>query len=345
MVTSKNGFTLLELMIIIAIILILAAILMPVFIRAHEKNQQITCLHNQQQIVQTMIMKAQENNEHMLNSSTVWQSISLPPEVLQCPTVSNTDKIGYVYNNLLSGVSLHNIFDASLTPVIADGQHLGTRNGEYTNVAYSDADLATRHNNATVVGYLDGHAEVTDDAHVWIKMPVENFEENPSVSLAPDGLHSKKGSAVTISEGQFSHGKRCLKIQYDIPTILNSYVAAQLTGPEIRDRFYRVGIMVKGDGSALELKLRLMDARGEVFEYDGKPDCTFFGWKEVIFKLINDAENHWAAKRPGAVADGKMQYPVRFWQIIVQRTGTDMPVKGNILFDNITIWADAPPHR
>ena len=50
MLSQRSGFTLIELLVVIAIIAILAAILFPVFARAREKAQQITCVSNMHQL-------------------------------------------------------------------------------------------------------------------------------------------------------------------------------------------------------------------------------------------------------------------------------------------------------
>jgi len=44
--SHRYGFTLIELLVVISVIAILAAILMPVFVRAKERGRQVTCLHN-----------------------------------------------------------------------------------------------------------------------------------------------------------------------------------------------------------------------------------------------------------------------------------------------------------
>lgn len=59
----KRGFTLIELLVVIAIIAILAAILFPVFAQAREKARQSSCLSNEKQISQAMMMFAQDHDE------------------------------------------------------------------------------------------------------------------------------------------------------------------------------------------------------------------------------------------------------------------------------------------
>ena len=47
---GKRGFTIIELLVVVAIIAILAALLFPVFARAKAKGKQTACLHNMKQI-------------------------------------------------------------------------------------------------------------------------------------------------------------------------------------------------------------------------------------------------------------------------------------------------------
>ncbi len=58
-----KAFTLIELLIVIAIIAILAAILMPVFAQAREKARTTSCLSNLKQISNAVLMYAQDNDE------------------------------------------------------------------------------------------------------------------------------------------------------------------------------------------------------------------------------------------------------------------------------------------
>lgn len=59
----QNGFTLVELLTVIAIIAILASILFPVFAQAREKARQSSCLSNQKQIAMAIMMYAQDFDE------------------------------------------------------------------------------------------------------------------------------------------------------------------------------------------------------------------------------------------------------------------------------------------
>jgi len=61
----RRAFTLIELLVVIAIIAILAAILFPVFAQAREKARQTTCLSNSKQQGTSVMMYAQDFDEHV----------------------------------------------------------------------------------------------------------------------------------------------------------------------------------------------------------------------------------------------------------------------------------------
>src|SRR5580765_6801870 len=59
---KPRAFTLIELLIVIALIAILAAILFPVFAQAREKARQASCLSNVRQIGSAMMMYIEDND-------------------------------------------------------------------------------------------------------------------------------------------------------------------------------------------------------------------------------------------------------------------------------------------
>ena len=166
----KRGFTLIELLVVIAIIAILAAILFPVFSKAREKARQTQCTNNQRQIAIAISLYAQEHDETLPDSVSVWQQIKLTSalnsntalaqaaagSVTRCPNMTSKAN-GYVYNNQLSRVGLgdRNIVDPTSVMLIADGQHSGS--SASANVAFSISDLdMVRHAGNYITASLDG---------------------------------------------------------------------------------------------------------------------------------------------------------------------------------------------
>lgn len=76
---KKSGFTLIEILVVIAIIAILAAILFPVFASAREKARQTTCSSNEKQIGLGILEYCQDFDEtmpyEMDSSGVAWSGI------------------------------------------------------------------------------------------------------------------------------------------------------------------------------------------------------------------------------------------------------------------------------
>jgi prepilin-type N-terminal cleavage/methylation domain-containing protein/prepilin-type processing-associated H-X9-DG protein len=163
----RQGFTLIELLVVIAVIAVLAAILFPVFAKAREKARQTTCLNNQRQLATALLLYAQEHDEVLPPSSTVWGAVSLGDGVLVCPTRGKTQPNGYIYNSLNSGQALGDIQVPTATILTADGAvYTSALSGAvapapqppfHTNVAYAANDLVARHNGKFLAAYADGH--------------------------------------------------------------------------------------------------------------------------------------------------------------------------------------------
>src|SRR5438067_151044 len=97
---SSRAFTLIELLIVIAIIAILAAILFPAFAQAREKARQTACLSNLHQIGLGTLMYAQDYDENIVHTELggdtgqeyFWGDMLAPylknHDILACPSAN-----------------------------------------------------------------------------------------------------------------------------------------------------------------------------------------------------------------------------------------------------------------
>jgi prepilin-type N-terminal cleavage/methylation domain-containing protein len=141
--TRLKGFTLIELLVVIAIISVLAAILFPVFARAREKARQATCTSNQRQLAAECQMYAQDHEETLPASATVWQDVKVDVKILQCPTAIKNLYITYIYNENVSEASLGDatrIPDPTTTFITADGIKGNVELRHFFNAIFSFVD-------------------------------------------------------------------------------------------------------------------------------------------------------------------------------------------------------------
>jgi prepilin-type N-terminal cleavage/methylation domain-containing protein/prepilin-type processing-associated H-X9-DG protein len=165
----RRGFTLIELLVVIAIIAILAAILFPVFARAREKARQTTCTSNQRQVAASVQMYAQDHEEALPASASVWSDIKVDPGVLVCPTKGKTTPNGYLYNSELSNSAIGIYDDPTTRTLTVDG-------AATNNVATASSQVEYRHSGTAIVSYLDGHVGPTKTVLLTLpSQPVTNY--------------------------------------------------------------------------------------------------------------------------------------------------------------------------
>jgi len=202
-----TGFTLIELLVVIAVISILAAILFPVFGQAREKARQTSCVNNQKQIATAMLIFAQDHDEMLPNSASVWSDINVAKSILICPTKEKNTSCGYGYFANCSGMALGDIKDSTTTGLCADG-------GNAANVLLLTSDVHLRHGGKAVVAYVDGHVDTTAlppglpsaiPSAQWLFTEATGTTAHNHISGAPDGAltsvawfpSGKQGGGIT----------------------------------------------------------------------------------------------------------------------------------------------------
>ena len=221
-----RGFTLIEVLVVIAIITLLAAILFPVFGSAREKARQSTCMNNQRQIATAILMYAQDNDELLPSADIAWKVCALSGQVLQCPTAGVNVANAYVYNSTFAGMPMGNILTPDQDVLVADGQHTGGTGiaTTYDNVAYTATDFSVRHAGKLIAAFLDGHVMMGNAASINNGeqfVALGNFTVNVSwvsswptdnplyMNFCPNS-GSTANSAVYLSSGM--NGASCLSI-------------------------------------------------------------------------------------------------------------------------------------
>jgi len=74
----QSGFSLIELLVVLAIIALLAALLFPIFASARERGRQTVCLSNLRQIGQALALYQSDYNGHAPHINPFWNSFTRP---------------------------------------------------------------------------------------------------------------------------------------------------------------------------------------------------------------------------------------------------------------------------
>jgi prepilin-type N-terminal cleavage/methylation domain-containing protein/prepilin-type processing-associated H-X9-DG protein len=112
--SSKRAFTLLELLVVVAIIALLAAILFPAFSRARENARRSSCASNVKQLALGILQYTQDYDETLppvaypdptdTEDQISWASMTAPylksEQIFKCPSDSKSDKYSYGLNEL-----------------------------------------------------------------------------------------------------------------------------------------------------------------------------------------------------------------------------------------------------
>ena len=195
----KNGkfFTLVELLVVIGIIAVLAAMLMPALGKAREKAKQADCLNNEKNLSLAITMYSNDNRSHFpfttqgavgcgvyggwiryenfpcpteglfdIESGTLFSYVGTV-KVYRCPSEKTHNNNSYSINSKLNAQPVDAPKDAASCPLILEEGTRGTTDDGYFLV--DNNVLAKRHGKGSVIAFCDGHVEWQrwNDGETW----------------------------------------------------------------------------------------------------------------------------------------------------------------------------------
>jgi prepilin-type N-terminal cleavage/methylation domain-containing protein/prepilin-type processing-associated H-X9-DG protein len=200
---TQRAFTLIEVLVVVAVISILAALLFPIFSQAREKARQASCASNTRQVGLAILMYAESYDETLppvayegSQGDVLWLELVAPyvknQRVFQCPSDGLSERSSYGLNELAFGdltdsppgsVSALAMFQAPAqtvmlgdtgtgedrTTLLPDTFKLVAPSGELDDD--EDARPAARHSRRVNLSFMDGHQQ---------SMPLEQFYASQS---------------------------------------------------------------------------------------------------------------------------------------------------------------------
>lgn len=181
----RAGFTLIELMVVIAIIAILAAILFPTISSARAKARRTQCMSNQKQIATAIIMYA---HDHDIFPGRDWQGeMDLPggTKLLKCPDVDEDMRI--------SGIGMNAYLHSLRQDTVQRPQQV-VLTCDSVNTSAVSADHQ-RHNGFAIYTRCDGSAHIAKTPAQGGRFAAGRFPLNPTimagtteVAVSPDSF-------------------------------------------------------------------------------------------------------------------------------------------------------------
>lgn len=167
---KKYGFTLIEILVVIAIIVLLAALLLPVLANVKERGRKTICLNNLKQIMVAYEMFSEDNFEKYPQKpeeiyNGIYPNFIKTPRTFWCPsTISRRIRPPNLIDDTNWDISYSFVFGLTTSnncpnpvPVISD-------NGVFMNLEVNYQQKYGNHDDGINVQYLDGST-------MWIPKP------------------------------------------------------------------------------------------------------------------------------------------------------------------------------
>ncbi len=199
---KRRGFTLVEALVVMVIIVVLALLLFPVFTGRHHPSPRSTCLSHLKQIGLGIMQYSQDYDEklplvrvHKVSSSAAWpypmpygwadavQGYIKNTQIYQCPSEETSTNPGtdgvqpgftdYWFNTNLSGVNWEKIMEPVTTIWLGDGNDgADLTDGRYNRNSLplswlqNSGSPARRHVDGANYAFADGHVKWYKPEHI-----------------------------------------------------------------------------------------------------------------------------------------------------------------------------------
>ena len=209
---QSKGFTLVELLIVIAIIALLAAILFPVFARARESARRSSCQSNQKQLALGLLAYTNDYDERFPAITAETWFVQIQPyvksqQVLRCPSAPRENPVMAITNAKKSTYGMPgDNRTGGLTrraPLTVRGTHLNEFGDEISRCWLL---LETRDSNPTdfsdylTKGYGEAWTQMYNYTGVG-ETPEDNLEFNPTIHLEGSNVAFVDGHVKWVKSG------------------------------------------------------------------------------------------------------------------------------------------------